>query len=374
MNAFAYVGLQIQNALAYIVKQSNSYYKFGEGDVLPNCIIKAVNNSGTARECVDKLQTFIYGNGFQDFNVATSEGNADETFNKVLLSFALHVSYSECVSARVVYNNAGEPVRIYPLSFQTLRRHGNNTFEYNPLMGERAKARSDTRFTKAFNAKESLDTRRERVNKQIKQYGEQFGDILYYFNKGAGTYYDIYPIPKYYSGIDDIDSDAAITRLELSNLKKHWRPQVIISTGPIDNETKDANGTTQRDRFDAAMKSFTGEEGKTILHLDGATNEAKPDVKVINTADLLDQTDKATDRIGRKVCRHMGVPPVVAGFATPGVLGNNQELLNTMALFKLTVIKRQDLIKEALNTVWPGQNFEIIPLEIWKPANETPKV
>lgn len=357
--------VETRNALAVITRQRNDYFKFGEADSLPNFIVSVVNNSGTARECIDKLQTFIYGNGFKDPNVAKTVANLDGDYNKLLSDLALNNGYSDAVTFRVLMDNEGVAARAYPLQWQQLRRKGKKIFTYNPLMGEYGMLRSQTREARIYDPAESPAERKARMIKQIETYGEQFGDIVYMFNKGVGVGYDIYSIPKYYSGIDDIESDAGVTRLELRNIKKGWRANVVISTGPIDNQVEDEKGTTAKQRFDANIKKFTGEDGASILHIDGAVNEAKPEVKIMDTAAILDQTDKATDRIGRKVCRHMGVPPVLCGFATAGQLGNNQELINTMELFKLSVIKRQDLISSALKMVFPSQDFTISPSTLW---------
>lgn len=364
----------IENAVAWIRKEPRNYYRFGEGDSLPNYIILRVNDSGTARECIDKLQTFIYGNGFADPNVGDLPANAEETFNKYLQTASLHTSYSDCVTARVLYDNSGNPARIYSVPWQTLRRIGNDSFVYNPLMGDKDRRTNEDKYLRRFKIKEPPAERLDRMARQMRKYGEQFGDIVYYFNPGVGRYYDVYSVPKYYSGIEDIESDIGVTKLERKNVLKGWRTQVIISTGPIDRVVKDENGDTAYDRLNKSIDSFVGDNAAVALLLDGAVNEAKPEVKTIPVADMLDQTEKATERIGRKVCRHMGVPPVLVGFATAGQLGNVQEMQNTMELFKLTVIKRQDLIRDALKTVWPEKNFDISPLTLFTPTNEAAKV
>ena len=366
--------LSIENAVAWIRKEQRNYYRFGDGDALPNTIITRVNDSGTARECIDKLQTFIYGNGFADTNLGNSPANAEETFNKMLQTVSLHTSYSDAVTGRVLYDNSGNPARFYPLPWQTLRRLGQDSFVYNPLMGTRDRRTNEDKYLRRYKQGESQADRLARMNRQMSKYGEQFGDILYYFNPGVGMFYDVYSVPKYYSGIEDIESDIGVTRLERKNILGGWRTQVIISTGPIDKYVKDANGDTAYDRLNKSIDSFVGDNASVALLLDGAVGEQKPEVKTIPVADMLDQTEKATDRVGRKVCRHMGVPPVLVGFSTAGQLGNVQEMANTMELFKLTVIKRQDLIRDALKTVFTQQNFEISPLTIFQPSNEAAKV
>lgn len=367
MQIFTQPLLVIRNAIAWITKDYNTnYYRFGEADCLPNDIVRTVNDSGTGRACITKLSQFTQAHGFKDATVGTAPANLDQDFNSVASELALIVSYFKCSSFRVLYNNDAEPTLIYPVPTQKLRRYGRTRFAYNDLMGERNYNKNHDKILQAFDPKEDKRSRMGRIATQIEKYGEQYGDIVYVFKKGVGLYQDIYPVPDYYSGIDDIESDAGISRLELRNIKKGWRTPIIVSTGPIDKVLQDDSGKTEYDKFSEKMKRFTGEDSAYALHLEGATEEAKPKVEVISIADILDQTQNATDRIGRKVCRHMGVPPIMVGFATAGQLGNNQELENTIELFRMSVVESQALITESLKRVFPLKNFDMTTLDIWK--------
>jgi len=366
MNIFYQALNKVQDALAYISKDNRDYYKFGENDDLPNCIIRSVNDSGTARACITKLSQFIQANGTVDQTIGASPANRYQTFNSLISDLSLIVPYFKCCSFRVMYNNQGLPALIYPVPTQYLRRKGHSRFLYNELMGEANYRRSDNKYVFAFDPNETPAQRLDRIQKQIEKYGEQFGDIVYHFKKGVGLYQDVYSIPDYYSGIDDIDSDAGISRLEKRNIQKGWRTPIIVSTGPIDKDVQDDKGKTEYDKFAENMKKFAGEDAAFALHLEGATNEQKPTVTTIPIAEILDQTDKATDRVGRKVCRHMGVPPILVGFSTAGQLGNVQELENTLELFKMTVSQDQDLISEALKMVFPDKDWTLSTLDLWK--------
>lgn len=365
MNIFFQTLVSIQNALAYISKDNRSYYKFGENDDLPNCMVRDVNDSGTARSCMTKLSQFIQANGLIDVNTGQSPANINQSFNSVISDLSLIVSYFKCSSFRVLYDNSGQPARIYAEPTQYFRRKGKTKFIYNELMGEKNRIQSHDKHLSIFDPKEAPAKRLDRIDKQIKTYGEQFGDVVYYFKKGIGLYHDVYPIPDYYSGIDDIISDAGISRLEKRNIKKGWRTPIIVSTGPINKEVQDDNGKTEYDKFSDNMRKFAGEDAAYALHLEGATPETKPTVTTIPIAEILNQTDVATDRVGRKVCRNIGVPPILVGFSTPGQLGNAQELQNTIELFKMTVVESQNLIKESLSLVFPNKNWELSTLEIW---------
>lgn len=361
----------IQNALEVIRKQQDNYYRFGDDDCLPNEIIRKVNDSGTARECVEKLAQFIQGNGLVDQALGSSPANISQSFNSAISELSGIAAYFKCVSFRVIFDNSGQPARAYPVSTQKLRRKGFTKFVYNELMGEPHYIRRQDKSLCLFNPTETPQERLKRVSWQIKEYGEQWGDIVYHFKKGVGLHADVYPVPGYYSGIDDIESDAGISRLEKRNIQKGWRTPIIVSTGPIDKNVQDDRGKTDYDKFADNMKRFAGEDAAYALHIEGATNEAKPTVTTIDIAEILDQTDKATDRVGRKVCRHMGVPPVLVGFSTAGQLGNTQELINSMDLFRLSVIEYQDLIKEALSIVWPDKNWELSKLTLWESTSSS---
>jgi hypothetical protein len=381
MGVFKQALLKIENTIAYILRDNKNYYRFGENDSLLNDLVDVVNNSGTARACITKLTQFTQGNGLIDQALGSQPANLLQSYNSVISDLSLNVSYFKAVSFRVLINNEGGPGAIYPVPTQMLRRVGRKGFIYNELIGARNyNSRTNTyttlhravddRYLQVYDPHESPASRLDRRNNQLEKYGEQYGDIIYHFKKGVGLYHDLYPVPDYFSGVDDIESDAGVSRLELRNIKKGWRAQVVITGGDIDDTVKDDEGKTAWDYFSADMKSFTGEDASTIVYIPGATNEAKPTVTVIPVSDILNATAEVTERVGRKVCRHMGVPPILVGFETAGKLGDVQELANTMDLFKMTVIESQDLIKEALRIVYPDKNWDLTQLTLFQ--NQTP--
>jgi hypothetical protein len=378
MNVFSYAVDKIKNALAVIVREHNKYYTYGEHDNLLDEIAAAVDDSGTAKQCITKLTQFTAGRGFEDQAIAASKINPDQTFNSGLYDFAIYASYFKSVCYRVLFNNAGEPAMIYPVPSNKMRRVGKNSFVYNEMFGSKLLYnKSQDIHLQRYNPAEDKLARKQRIFDQIKNHGEQWGDVVYYFKKGVGLHQDIYAVPDYYSGIDDIYSDAGISRIERRNIKRGWKTGVAVSTGPISrvapvNDEGKVTGDSPFDQLTKTLKRFTEEDAASVIHLEGATPETKPDIKVIDVATVLDQTDKATERVGRKVCRIMGVPPILVGFATPGQLGQNQEIVNTMELFKLTIVEMQSMIQEALKIVYPDRNFNILPLGLWDTLTPKP--
>lgn len=361
---FKIVSSWVKNAVAFIQKDSNGYFRFGEDDRLPNRIAYAVNDSGTARACITKLEQFIQGDGFIDKTLSATPANHEQNFDDLLADLAMGVAYFKDVTYRVLFDNTGQPAVWLSVPSQQIRRKGGG-FVWNVLVGEEGHTRANDKYLKPFNPKESPQERLERVQKQINSYGEQVGDLVYFYKKTIGRYGDIYPIPDYYSGIADIRSDAAISDLENRNITKGFRTPVIIATGPVDDKTEDEDGLTDQDHLNTALEKFCGEDAASALHLPATTGETPPKVTTIPIADILDATDKATDRVGRKVCRHFTVPPVLVGFSTSGQLGNNQELVNTMKLFNMTVNNYQRMIANALKLTIPNKDFTIKNLNLF---------
>ena len=272
MRVFHQALISIQNALAYITRDNRNYYKYGAGDDMPNDMVRIVNSSGTGRACITKLTQFTQANGLVDATLAASKANPDQTFNSFIADLAMIGAYFKCASFRVLYNNQGLPARAYSVPTQKLRRVGSTKFIYNDLMGESNRVQSKDKHLSIFDPLEPPQKRLDRVALQIEKYGEQFGDIVYHFRKGIKLYHDVYSIQDYYSGIEDIESDAGISILERRNIKRGWKTAVIISTAPIDKEVQDQNGRTQFDKFSDTVKKFA-EQDAAVAVVVGAQSE-----------------------------------------------------------------------------------------------------
>lgn len=357
---------KVKNAIAYIQKNEGSGYVFyGERDDLPNRIIEDINNSGTATLALSRLKQFIVADGFIDEATGKTRANKNQTWNDLLREgIGENESKLQAFALRLYFTVEGKiaSTKIVPIPW--IRRDGDY-FKVNRLMGEIGKLESQTEILREFDPDLTPEKRRNLIKDEVKKYGKQMGELFYCFIPKLGRNYDFYSVPDYYSGIEDIQSDGKISELELTNIAQGWRAQVVISTGVIDNLTEDENGKTEKDYFDEELSEFSGENAARILHLQGRTPEEMPKVTVLDNKEIVDMTEKSTIRLFEKVCRLIGVPPVLCGLSQSGKLGDVQELKNTMELFYLTVRARQDFITSKLNVLKPlilngeNLNFEI---------------
>jgi hypothetical protein len=352
------------NAVAtYFKKDSNGYFRYGEKDAFPNELITDVNASGTAKSCIIRLDQFTQADGFVNKEVAKKKANPKQSFDDFLSELSLNVVYSKCVSFRVFYNNKGEESRLYATPFTELRKK-DALFIWNEMLGTRDYRKTDDKELIEYDPEELPGSRLQRVNDQISKYGKQIGDLVYVFKKNLT--HPQYPIPDYYSdgGINDIRSDAALARVDNKNISKGFRTPIIISTGPIDNLSEDEKGKTEQDYFNDSLEKFVGEDAAPILHLYASTQEEMAKVTTIPIADIINSTTAKREDIAKAVCRHFSVPPPIIGIATPGELGNNQQLVNQIKFMGLTVNNNQRMITNALNIVFPGKDFTISTLKL----------
>lgn len=361
---------RLKNIAFDITESKRGVVSYSKDDDLPNKVIRAVNASGTASSCQDKLNTFIQAKGFVDEQANNIQVNKTQTGEDLLDDLAMYASYFPAVALRVYFNNFGEVTYLKSVPIPHVRPY-KDRFILNPKFGEKGFNRRDNIELEAFDPNSPAVDRQRSIARQKAQYGYQVGQLLWHISKSAVHNGDLLPIPDYIGGYEDIESDAALSILERNNIKKGWRGQIIIGTGEIDDTNKDDDGLTDKDYFNETLRKFTGEDGSQVLHIE-STDGVEPSVNVIKLSEVLDASEKATHRLAMKVARIMKVPPVLIGLSTAGKLGDMQELENHLQLFSMHVGKRQRLISRALEMAtkdspkFKGVDWQITSLNLFK--------
>jgi hypothetical protein len=361
----------IQNQVAEIIKERTGLKRFlyGYDNKLPNNLLRAINDSGTATNCVRAIASFTQGEGFINEQTKVLKINKYQNANQFLYEIAQPTAIFEGFCLRILVNFSGEIQSIYKVGLKEIRREADSSkgdFRWNPRMGERDYRKDEDRFLKEFDPYLTPAQRAEALKQEMSNTGEQEGTIYYPFKTKEFDFGDIYPIPDANSGLEDIISDASLQRLEKRNITKGFKPNVSVAMGgKIDDQTKDENGFTESDYFDETLKAFIGDEASSVLILEGQTPEAMPQITVFPLSEMLDGVDKARLRVANAVCRHFGVPPVLVGLEAPTILGNAQAIYNSLKMFMLMIKSRQQLIIEAFNVLFPTYDFAIKQLNIY---------
>ena len=345
-----------KNRIAYINQLSaKGWWYFGETDDLPNIIIEGINNSGTATQAIKRKKQFIQAEGFKcEITANVPVDKKGNTFNGLLEDIVENTVKMEGFALNLFFNSEGKIASIKSVPIPWIRRKDDDHFVINRLMGEQNYRKTQDIVIREFDPREDYAVRAARIKAETKKNkGKQIGELFYCFQPKLGRNYDIYPVPSYYSAFDDIVSDGKISTLEMRNIVQGWRAPIIITTGQIDDINLDENDQSDLDKFNESIEEFLGEEASPVMHLMGRTPEETPQVTTIDMKEIVDMTEKATLRVGEKVARLLGVPPVLVGFAKAGQLGNVQEIKNMMTLFYLSIKEWQEWITRKLEVIQP---------------------
>ena len=356
------------NRVAVITEnKSQKRFDYGKGNTLPNTLLKGIEASITATACRGKKQEFIEGNGIKDQDVALMVVNPDQTGDDLITELSDVVGVFDGLVLVVKFNAEGVRKYVYNLPFELVRKTTGDQYYYNEGLAKGKDVKKERVYYKEYDPTETPQSRLKRIGEQIEEYGFQTGDIIYSYNKKAGQ--KEYPVPTAWSGMEEIEADAALGFMDWRNVKKGFRPDAILTTvGTLDNETEDEFGKTEQDYFDKDLEAFTGEDAAPIMHINVDSVEEAPKLETFNQEKVLNSTTEAADRIGRRVCRAMEVPEVlVPGFAKTGQLGNVQEMENTLKMFQRTIGRKQRMITRALSRVYPTLDWTIEQLELIKP-------
>ncbi len=342
---------------------------WGEGDNLPQECLRVVYDSGTAEACASRLAQFIGGKGFAAEATANMRANDEQTLNDLLAEAKHYAALGLGVAVVVRYTYGGQRGDVYVEPADCLRRAKDGGFfvvNYGLAMGLNKPA--DNRVYLPYDALASEAEIAEQVAEAASSEAGYWGHLLFSFEARPGR--TNYPVPGYYAAKEDLETDAALARYERKQALNGFYPDAVMTVvgqkyeAIPDEQWVLAEGQTEDDRpvdespdledLKKNIKAMKGSESESsVLLLTAGSQDELPDLKFIEKGPNSKGMTDMRARIVSAVCRHMGVPPELIGVATPGVLGNNQQIVNLINLFNLTVEDRRAGITTPLARLFP---------------------
>ena len=264
------------------------------------------------------------------------------------------------------YDGFGQIAYSYVLPAQYVRKKVDGGFLYVDGLGDGPEHRERNDLPRNYPAYDPKATPleiREEIKAQTDRYGEQLGFIQYVYNGGVGMLYEKYAVPTHAAGLNDINANAAHSLQEESIAANSFKAEVVIVTGEIDDLVEDEEGLTASDRFAAEIEKFTSPDGSPVMHI---KKNQEQDVQVfpLDTSNSREEKlNRSRERVEKVICRLFNVPPIIAGISTEGKLGDNQELVNQLKLFKLTLADRRELLLRGLKQRFPEMAEESFTIE-----------
>jgi hypothetical protein len=350
---------------------------WGANNLLPQEILKVLYDSGTATTCVERLGLFIGGAGFANPATAKAMANPYQTFNQLLSEAAETAAVGFGVAYIVRYTYGGEVGEIYAADVDCVRREKDGErFVLNPKL---ATGKMPTDHNEVYLPYDPLASQQQISEQVIAAAGSEYGywgHLLFSFARKMGR--KRYPIPDWWAAKEAVQADAETPKYDHKQFVNGFYPDAIITVvGAKYNDVEDERATPAAEAGDEVVMVKSPDRAaleKDLKALKGSSSEASILLNTVETENekpQIDWVDKgpnskgltdATNRIEGRVYRRMSVPPVLCGVAEPGVLGSNQQIVNSIQLFGLTVNPRRALCVEPLMALRPELDFTVAPL------------
>ncbi|MBX0290955.1 hypothetical protein K3G63_10925 [Hymenobacter sp. HSC-4F20] len=343
---------------------------WGAKDNIPQDCIRIVYDSGAADACAQRLAQFIGGKGFASEATANMRANDEQTLND-LLAEAKHyagMGFGVVVVCRFTYGGQRGDVFIEPSDCTRPEKDGAGRYVVNYGLAEGKRAAADNRVYLPYNPLASEEEIAEEVLAAVQSEAGYWGHLIWSFEARPGR--TQCPVPSYYAGKEDLETDAALARFDRKQASNGFFPDAVatvigarFASGPdpdfvpgADQTMDDAPWVESPDMkaFKGTVKQLKGSESESsvlVVQVDQA--EEVPKIEFIDKGPNSKGLTDMRNRIVGAVCRHMGVPPVLIGVAEPGMLGNNQQIVNSIKLFNLTVEPKRAEIIAPLARLYP---------------------
>lgn len=314
---------------------------YGALNTVPQIALDAALASGTAYRCLERRAAFLVGTGLPEALAGLPvPGQPAKTLDEMWGELCSQWAYFNGCALLVRYANDKSVGEVHLLPLPSVRKTANGCFLLNHRYGRKGfKAAESTEHLPFAPGRATvaalLKQAKEIDPKTRKPYGQP-GQILYAHIAKAGEM--DYPLPPHWAGLEDVLLDTELSKFDLEEVRNGFFANGVLTLiGEEDDLTVDENGMTQKDRTDEQLRGFTGlgnnAQGRDkLLVLDAKTKEQAPILTPFNGTANLNKLDAKKESVGQTICRHIGIPPILAGFAKAGQLGAAQEILNAVEL------------------------------------------
>jgi predicted transcriptional regulator len=314
--------------------KTKGYTTFGEDNLYPQKLIDLYNKSPKHNAIVNQKSSYIAGESFEIY--------ADDTLNKAkafdklrnINAFEDYESFNTKISQdfelfdgyyiEVIWNKAKtEIAELYHLPFQNVRL-GKDCAYYSE---DWSNSREAVIEYPLFNP-----TTRE--NKQVYAFKM--------YRAGQGKY----PLPSYIGALKYIEIDVEIGNYYLSNIKNGFFAQTVIQMfkgQPTPEEMRIA-----KRRFKKNYQGAEAEESGGLIIMYNEQNEKPAEITNLQPSDFDKQFQQLNDQVQEEIfVGHRVSTPVIFGIATPGTLGQRNEIIEGYELFQTSYIEPRQKIKDS---------------------------
>ena len=329
-------------------KRGKNWVDFGQDNLYPQLLIELYNNSAMHRTAIEAIVDGVVGEGFKMFGdeyVNTQDETMNEIFEKIARDYELFGGYA----LNVIWSRDGENIaEIYHLPFNNVRAG---------LMNE------DEEIEEYYYCSDWKQYRKYKpvaypAYSKTDNSGDNASQIYYCFDYTVGQYY--YPLPSYVGAINDIDTDARISRFHANNLKNGLAPSMML-TFRNGIPTPDEQSEIWKD----IERTFSGEENAGQFFLNFSEPGREPTVEAIENANDDYYVTLETRITSRILTAHRITSPLLLGIKDASGFSSNADEINTAYNHFMGTVIRPDQ-KKLLSTFGKiiNQTGRTVKLEI----------
>ena len=304
-------------------QRGKDYIKFGLDNLFPQELIGLYDSSAMNHTCIDAIKDGIYGEGIVEYGgeyINTEGETIDDIFAKISLDYTLFGGYS----LNIIWNKEGTRIaEIYHLPFANVRS-GKPDEEDKVHSYFYSSDWSQIRKYKPveYKAFTPTDTKKDSASQ-----------IYYCKNYNPGQ--EIYPLPAYIGGVNDIQLDARVSRFHNANISNGLAPSMFVQF-----RNGIPNPEERRDIYREIEDTFSGEENAGRFFLAFSEPGKELQVTPIENANddyYLTLEQRITSRI---LTAHRITSPLLLGIKDGGGFSSNaDEIVTSYSHFQNTVVR-----------------------------------
>jgi DNA-binding MarR family transcriptional regulator len=306
----------------YKEKKGEGYMQYGQNNDYPQYLLDLFNKSAKHNAIIRGKVNYIVGNGWVGEEAIVKKVNREETLNDLTKKVALDLELFGGAYIQVIWSVMGAQIaELWHCDYTKIRTNKDNTqFWYK----EDWKATRNQEKAEVYNA--------------FNPANPQGVQILYVKEYRPGM--NVYSLPGYFGALNYIESDVEVSKHVLGNAQTGFSASKLI-TLPNGEPSPDEKRAVSR-QFD---NMYTGADGKKYLlaFVNDATR--KPIVDDLGASDLTKEDFSRVDELIQTniFSGHQITSPDLFGIATPGQLGNRQQMRDSYEIFNNTYVRYKQM-------------------------------
>ena len=304
-------------------QRGKDYIKFGVDNLFPQQLIELYDSSAMHHTCVEAIQDGIYGEGIVEYGgeyINTDGETIDNILEKISLDYTLFGGYA----LNLIWNKEGTRIaEIYHLPFANVRS---------------GKPDEDDRVHSYYYSSDWSQIRKYKPV-EYKSFdptdNKKDNASQIYYCKDYNPGQEIYPLPAYIGGVNDIQLDARVSRFHNANISNGLAPSMFVQF-----RNGIPNPEERRDIYREIEDTFSGEENAGRFFLAFSEPGKELQVTPIENANddyYLTLEQRITSRI---LTAHRITSPLLLGIKDgAGFSSNADEIVTSYSHFMNTVVR-----------------------------------